>query len=98
MTRTTTIQVIWTPQAQKQLREIRTYIAMDKPGAAERLAARVVALTEALRLHPRLGRPGPTPGTRELIVGRTPYIIVYRIGGRKITIAAVWHGARLRDN
>jgi plasmid stabilization system protein ParE len=55
------------------LREIRDYVAKDKPDAAARLATRIVWLIEALNEHPYLGRVGPEPGVRELIVGGTPY-------------------------
>jgi addiction module RelE/StbE family toxin len=92
------MEVIWTRRAQRELRDIRNYVAVDKPDAAERLAIRIVALVEALRLQPRLGRPGLAPGTRELIVGGTPYTIVYRVRGQKLTIASVWHGARHRNH
>ncbi len=77
-----------------RLREIRTYIAKDKPQAAERIAIRIVAVVEALRNHPRLGRAGAELGMRELVIGGTPYIVLYRLRGQKITINTIWHGAR----
>jgi toxin ParE1/3/4 len=92
------MEIVWTRRAERDLRDIRNYIAADKPGAAESLATRVVTLVEALRLQPRLGKPGLTPGTREFVVGGTPYIVIYRVRGQKVTIASVWHGARRRPN
>jgi plasmid stabilization system protein ParE len=33
-------------------------------------------------------------GTRELVIGRTPYFIVYRHADERIEIIALIHGAR----
>jgi len=71
-------------------------VAPDKPDAAERLATRIVALVEVLRTHPYLGRVGADPGIRELVIGNTPYIALYRVQGQRVTISTIWHGAQHR--
>jgi toxin ParE1/3/4 len=78
------------------LQEIRAYVARDKPDAAARLAMRIVALAEALKDHPYLGRIGSEPGVRELVVGGTPYLIFYRVRANRVTITTIWHGAESR--
>jgi toxin ParE1/3/4 len=88
------LEVVWSPLARARLQEVRAYIARDKPRATERLATRIVAMTEALRTHPRLGRPGSESGIRELVIGGTPYIVLYRIRGKRVLITTVWHGAQ----
>jgi toxin ParE1/3/4 len=87
-------EIVWSPLARARLEEIRAYVALDKPGAAERLATRIVAVIEALRHHPHLGRAGPEPGIRELVIGGTPYIILYRVRGNRVTINTIWHAAQ----
>jgi toxin ParE1/3/4 len=87
-------EIVWSPLALARLREIRAYVASDKPEAAERLATRIVAVVEALRHHPYLGRAGPEPGTRELIVGGTPYVVICRVRGKRVIISTIWHGAQ----
>ena len=72
-------------------------MAQDKPDAAARLATRIVAVVEALRNHPRLGRAGTEPGVRELVIGGTPYVILYRVRGKRVIISTVWHGAQSRE-
>ena len=91
------VEIVWSPLARARLQEIRAYIALDKPDAAERMATRIVAIVEALRNHPHLGRAGAEPGVRELVVGGTPYIVLYQFRGRRITITAIWHGAQRRS-
>jgi len=91
------IEIVWSPLARARLREIRAYIALDKPDAAERMATRIVAVVEVLRTHPHLGRAGAEPGDRELVIGGTPYILLYQFRGRRITITTIWHGAQRRS-
>jgi toxin ParE1/3/4 len=91
------VEIVWSPLARARLQEIRAYVALDKPDAAERLAIRIVAVVEALRNHPRLGRAGAEPGFRELVIGGTPYIVLYQFRGKRITITTIWRGAQRRS-
>lgn len=88
------LEIVWSPLARARLHEIRAYVAMDKPAAAERLATRIVAVAEALRDHPHLGRAGAEPGLRELVIGGTPYIVLYRVRGKRVVITTIWHAAQ----
>ena len=90
------MEIVWSPLALARLQEIRAYVALDKEEAAEQLAMRMVAVVEALREHPYLGRAGREAGTRELVVGGTPYVIVYRVRGERIVITTIWHGRQER--
>jgi toxin ParE1/3/4 len=72
-------------------------VAKDKPMAAERLARRIVAAVQALRKYPHMGRAGADPEIRELVIGKTPYVVSYKIRGRAITINTIWHGAPRRE-
>lgn len=89
-------EVIWSALARARLQQIRDYIAKDDPNAAERLAMRIVAVVESLRIHPHLGRAGMEPDIRELVVGGTPYIILYKVRANRVTIRTIWHGAQRR--
>lgn len=90
------LEIVWSSLARSRLQEILAYVARDKPVAAERLVTRIVAMVEILRNHPYIGRAGSKPGTRELVVGGTPYIVIYRVRGRRVMISTIWHGAQLR--
>ena len=84
----------WTQPALAQIIEIRDYIAADSPPAARRVVAQIKADASLLLAQPEVGRLGRVPGTRELVVSRTPFIIAYRIDGDDISILAVIHSAR----
>ena len=49
---------------------------------------------ELLATHPASGRIGRVPGTRELVITGTPYIVPYRVRGDAVEILRVFHGAR----
>ena len=90
------VEIAWSPLALARLQEIRAFVALDKPDAAERLATRIVSVVEALRIHPYLGRVGPEPGIRELIIGGTPYSILYRIRANRLVISTISHASQFR--
>ena len=90
------MQIVWTHRAIRHLTNLRSYIEQDKPEAAHRIAERIMTAAESLTMHPQKGRPGRRPGTRELVIPNTPYILPYRVKGERVVILAVLHGAQLR--
>ena len=88
------MKVVWFREAIDDLEEARNYIARDKPETARRIAARIVDAVDRLAKQPSLGRPGRIPGTRELIVPGTPYILPYRVRREVIEILRVFHNRR----
>jgi len=47
-----------------------------------------------LQNHPEAGRQGRVKNTRELIIVKTPYIVVYNILSDSLLILRILHGAR----
>ena len=90
------LEIVWSLLARARLQEIRAYVALDKSDAAGRLATRIVAVVETLRNHPYLGRAGAQPGIRELVIGGSPYSVLYRVRGTRIMIGTVWHAAQTK--
>jgi toxin ParE1/3/4 len=71
-----TVEVIWSPQARRDLLDIYVIVGLDNPAAAERLytAIETGKCTSALpRLGPR--RPKIRPSVRMLVEG--PYLILF---------------------
>jgi toxin ParE1/3/4 len=89
------MNIIWSPQAIEDLLSLRAYIAEDNPAAARRVALGIIrAVEELLPDNPQMGRAGRVPGTRELVIPATPFIVPYRLQRRTIQILRVYHGAR----
>ena len=55
------------------------YVGRDSPAAAIQLDDEVEQQVDTLINYLRIGRVGRVPGTRELVILRTPYIAVYQI-------------------
>jgi len=87
--------VVWSPAAIADLTQLRAYIAEDDPAAAQRVALHIVHNIETLLpANPQIGRAGRVPGTRELVVPKTPFVVPYRIVNGAIEVLRVYHGAR----
>lgn len=80
--------------AHADVAELVAYIAADDPRAAYRVHENIRMQTELLATHPKIGRLGRIPGTRELVVAGTPYIAAYRVVNDVVTVLRVLHGAR----
>jgi len=66
---------VWSPEAINDLVALRAYIEQDDPAAAQRVALHIVQNIETLLPStPEMGRPGRVPGTRELVIPKTPFI------------------------
>jgi toxin ParE1/3/4 len=87
-------QLLFADPAADDLRDIVDYIALDNPAAAEQVYRRIVEATTRLRRFSDLGRPGRVPDTREFMVSRLPYVIVYETDEDTVTVLAVFHAAR----
>ena len=88
------MRVRWLRQALRNLDAEATYIAQDDPLAARLVVERVLHAVELLTQQPGLGRPGRVPGSRELLVPKTRYIVPYRVDGDTVEILRVFHTSR----
>ena len=86
------MKVVWSPRAVRHLAAIRDFIAEDNPSSAADVAGKIVDAVELLATHPELGRRGRSPGTRELVVAGTAFVIPYRIRRGRVELIAVFHG------
>jgi toxin ParE1/3/4 len=88
-------RVLWTDLSLIRLEEIASYIAVERPGAANALLEQIFQRVDVLAELPRSGRPYPNasnPDLRELIVEQ--YRVIYRVAEpeKAIYILTVRHG------
>lgn len=88
------MKLSWTRQAIGDLTEAREFIAMDDPAAARRLADRLVAAADSLLRTPEVGKAGRIEGTRELVVPKTRFLLIYRVWSEQVEIIHVYHARR----
>ncbi|MGY2227208.1 type II toxin-antitoxin system RelE/ParE family toxin [Pseudomonas gingeri] len=85
----------WTHQAREDRDGIFDFIEQDNPRAAIKTDDRIDEQVKRLLLFPESGRLGRIPGTRELVIDLTPYIVAYCINDHCIRVLRVLHGAQL---
>ena len=88
------MKIRWLQNALRHLDEEAAYIATDNPEAACVVVARILEAVALLAAQPSLGRPGRVPGTRELVVQKTRYLVPYRVQGEQVEILRVFHTSR----
>ena len=88
------MRIEWLRRALNDIDEEAEYISRDDSAAAARVVERITAGIEQLATYPALGRIGRVPGTRELAIAGTPYIVPYRVRRSTVEILRVFHGAR----
>jgi len=86
------MRIVWTAPALSDLQALRAYIARDQPSAAAQQVENILAAIGGLVRFPESGRPGRRTGIRELVIGRTPYIVAYCSRGDAIQVLRVLHG------
>jgi addiction module RelE/StbE family toxin len=69
-------------------------IAKQNPEVAAQIVERIGTAVRKLASYPALGQPGRVPGTRELVITGTPYLIPYRVRGDALEILRVLHSSR----
>jgi toxin ParE1/3/4 len=89
------MNILWSPEAIEDLTSLQAYIAEDDPAAARGVVLHIIHnIEQLLPDNPQMGRPGRIPGTRELVIPKTPFIVPYRLQRNVIQILRVYHGAR----
>jgi toxin ParE1/3/4 len=87
--------ITWTEEAERWLRDIHDYIALDNPAAAQRTVQGIYQRAQVLTQLPEIGylyAAGPCPAIRILLYGH--YRIAYRVQAHgHIQVLGVFHGA-----
>lgn len=88
------MRVRWLRVARDNFDAEVAHVAADDPAVARLVAERIFDAVATLVEFPARGRPGRVPGTRELIVAKTRYVVPYRVRGDRIEILRVFHASR----
>jgi toxin ParE1/3/4 len=89
------MRVQWSAPSLSDLRGISTYVeAAADLRTANRITRAIYDSVKSLKTLPNRGRPGRLSQTRELMVPRLPYIIVYRVLQDRVAVVRILHGAQ----
>lgn len=86
--------LVWLPSANVTRDAQLDYIAQESLLAAIDQDEEIEKQVDMLLAHPDMGRPGRVKTTRELVIGRTSFIVAYRVKGTRIEILRVLHGSQ----
>jgi addiction module RelE/StbE family toxin len=89
------MHIEWSECAVADLKSISEYIEQDRSlETANRVTRSIYEAVQSLRTMPYRGRSGRIENTRELLVPRLPYIVVYQAFERRLLILNIVHGAQ----
>ena len=88
------MKVRWTGAARRDLAAAAEYLQERSPQGARRMIHRIHEAAQLLEERPRAGKVGREDGTRELVVSRTPYLLVYEFGGHSVEVLRLLHGSQ----
>lgn len=84
----------WTEPAQADFLGIAAWIREhDSRRQAERVGRKILLAVARLESFPASGRVGRVPETRELVVSRLPYVVVYSVEKTGVVLLRILHGA-----
>lgn len=93
------MNLVYTDVAIKDLKRLRTFIAVHNPQAAAQIAARLIEKISMLRSLPFLGSPvnqAPELGAvRDMIFDH--YVVRYSVHSHTLIILKVWHSLEQRQ-
>ncbi|MGF1604549.1 MAG: type II toxin-antitoxin system RelE/ParE family toxin [Thermosynechococcaceae cyanobacterium] len=84
--------IVWLSVAVQDILHLRAYIADQDPQSAKAVGSRIDKSVNTLATMPNIGRPGRIFGTRELVVKKTPFLVVYRVRNKRVEILRVLNG------
>ena len=88
-------KIVWLRSALANVIKIHQYYVDEGvPDQARRISAKIRSSVLQLKEFPALGRPGRVSGTHEIVVTKTPYLVVYRIHADQIQILRVLHSSQ----
>ncbi|MDR2186616.1 MAG: type II toxin-antitoxin system RelE/ParE family toxin [Azonexus sp.] len=87
------MKVVWTESARQDRIEILDYIAADNRTAAARMNRIFREAAASLAEHPKIGKEGELPGTRE-IFPHPSYRLVYEVDKTTVWVLMLIHTAR----
>lgn len=85
--------IAWLPKAIANRDDLIDYIAQENPRAAIEQDSRIEAQVNHLVAHPEIGHAGRKKGTRELVIVRTNFVVIYRVRpkAKRVEIIRVLH-------
>lgn len=84
------MKIIWSPLAVEQVRDIASYIALDKPTVAEQWAEKIFNSVARLKEFPDSGRVVPEINRNEIReIMQGSYRVIYKVKSKEVLVLVV---------
>jgi len=90
------MRIVWADSARRDLDDAIAFLEQRSRSGADRVGERIVSVVALLERFPRLAPASRHRGLRQLVITRTPYIVVYRVETDQVEIRAVVHARQKR--
>lgn len=90
------MKIEWADSARRDFEDAIAHIEQQSRSGARRVGERILAAVDLLEQFPEAAPRSRHRGLRQLVVARTPYIVIYRIERDRVEIRAVVHAAQRR--
>lgn len=90
------MRIVWGDGARTDFDRAVASLRVQSPAAAHRIGSRILDAVTLLELFPAMAPPSKHRGLRQLVVMRTPYLVIYRVIEDVVEIRAVVHAKQRR--
>lgn len=90
------MQIVWGDAGRREFDAAIAFVRSQSPAGAARVGERILAAITLLERFPELAPASRHRGLRQLVVTRTPYLVIYRIHNDRIETSAVVHAKQKR--
>lgn len=91
------MQIRWTPASVSDMQQISDYLGEHHSAYRQPTMRKLYEAAGSLKLFPDRGRLGREPGTRELLLPPTPFIIAYPVQQNAVEILRIFHASQNRN-
>lgn len=91
------MEIVWGDGARRDFEAAVAHLRKESPAGATRVSERILAAVSLLEEFPELAPASAKHRQlRQLVVSRTPYLVIYRIFAGRVEIRAVIHAKQRR--
>ncbi|MBS0384102.1 MAG: type II toxin-antitoxin system RelE/ParE family toxin [Proteobacteria bacterium] len=90
------MRIVWADSARRDFDNAISFLEERSRAGADRIGERILRVIALLEEFPRLAPASRHRGLRQLVVPRTPYIVIYRVEAGQVEIRAVVHARQKR--
>lgn len=90
------MRIAWADSARRDFENAIAFLQERSPAGARRIGERILDVVSLLERFPEIAPLSRHRGLRQLVVPRTPYLVIYRVEKDRVEIRAIIHAKQRR--